>query len=418
MRKVYLAGGAHTTFIGKFHPDFIWKKHPDFGKKDNPDLEWYVQQAGLRALEQAGVAPAQVERGFVGNFTGELFDNQGHLGATLAAAHPDLAGKPILRTEGACASGGLALSLGFEAIRGGGADVVLVVGAEVQTTVNAKIGADYLARAAHYKRQREIDPFTFPAVFALRTRRVVEGTDTTMDDCARAAVKAYANANKNPFAHMHTVKMDFENASTASDRNPLFISNPEGHEYLRVSDCSQVSDGGSAVVLCSAEGLQRAGRALGDCVEILSCQVATASLAEDPDPLRLGNTEAAAGRAYEAAGLKPDAIDVAEVHDCFTVTEILMNEALGFAEPGKGAALLNDGATQIDGRIPVNTGGGLVAFGHPVGATGVKQALEIYRQLKGQCGDYQVKSGPTTGISANMGGDDRTSVVTIYRNVD
>jgi acetyl-CoA acyltransferase len=212
--------------------------------------------------------------------------------------------------------------------------------------------------------------------------------------------------------------MSFENAAAASDRNPLFIANPEGHEYLRVSDCSQVSDGGSAVVLCSQEGLQKLGRAASDCVEILTCQVATASLAEDPDPLRLENTETAAARAYEVAGIKPEQIDVAEVHDCFTVTEVLMTEALGFAERGKGAQLLRDGATEIDGKIPVNTGGGLVGFGHPVGATGVKQALEIYRQLKGQCGDYQVKSGPTTAISANMGGDDRTSVVTIYRNLD
>lgn len=417
MRKVFIAGGAHTKFIGKFHPDFIWKKHPDFGKKENPNTEWYVQTAAMRALEQAGATPAQVDQAFVGNFAGELFDNQGHLGAALAAAHPDLEGKPILRVEGACASGGLAMALGVQAIRAG-ADVVLAVGAEVQTTESAKVGADYLARAAHYSRQREIDPFTFPAVFSIRTRAVVEQTETTMDDCATAAVKAYANANKNPYAHMHTVKMPFENASTASPRNPLFIANPQGHDYLRVTDCSQVSDGGSAILLCSDEGLKKIGRAMSDSVEILACEVATSSLAVDPDPTKLDNTVAAARRAYAAAGLSAGDMQVAEVHDCFTVTEILMTEALGFAEAGQGARLLREGLTAIDGKIPVNTGGGLVAFGHPVGATGVKQALEIYRQFKGMCGDYQIPVAPSTGISANMGGDDRTSVVTIYRNVE
>ena len=415
MRKVYIAGGANTQFIGKFHPDFIWKKHPDFGKKENPNLEWYTQNAALMALESAGVEAAAVDRAYVGNFCGMLFDNQGHLGAVLAGAHPDLDGKPVLRVEGACASGGLAMSLGVDAIRAG-ADVVMVAGAEVQNTVNAKVGADYLARASHYTRQREIDPFTFPCLFAKRTRHVVEETDTTMDDCARVAVKAYGNANRNPGAHMHGVKMSYEAASTASDRNPLFISNAEYHDYLRVSDCSQVTDGGSAMILCSEEGLAKLGKKAADGVEILACAVATGSIAADPPATRLDNTEKAAVQAYAAAGLKAEDMQVAEVHDCFTVTELLMYEALGFAGLGQGARLIREGATEIDGKIPVNTGGGLVAFGHPVGATGVKQAVEIFKQLKGLSGDYQVKAGPNVGITANMGGDDRTSVVAIYRN--
>ena len=119
---------------------------------------------------------------------------------------------------------------------------------------------------------------------------------------------------------------------------------------------------------------------------------------------------------YSEAEIGPEEIDLAEVHDCFTVAEILSYEALGFAEAGQGARLLRNGDTEITGRIPVNTGGGLVGFGHPVGATGVKQALEIWRQSKGDCGPYQVPTLPTHGISANMGGDDRTAVVTIYRN--
>ena len=416
MRKVFVAGGAHTKYIGKFHPDFVWKGHPEFGKRENPDLEWYIKEAALGALAATHAAAVAVDKAFVGNFAGELFDNQGHAGALLAGADPDLGGKPIARVEGACASGGLAVACGVDAIRAG-AEVVLVVGAEVQTTQNAKVGADYLARAAHYKTQRAIDPFTFPCLFARRAKAVMAETETTMEDCARTAVKAYANANRNSFAHMHTVKMGLAQANTASDANPLFISNPEYKEYLRVSDCSQVSDGGSALLLCSEEGLKRIGRKAADCAELLACEVATASLRAEPPPLRMENTAAAAARAYAAARVKPHQVQVAEVHDCVTITELLMYEALGFAEQGKGARLVREGKTELGGTLPVNTGGGLVAFGHPVGATGIKQVLELYRQMKGQCGDYQLKTAPTLGLSANMGGDDRTAVVCVLRNV-
>ncbi|MCK5797653.1 MAG: hypothetical protein KAI47_10745, partial [Deltaproteobacteria bacterium] len=175
MRTVYVASGANTTFIGKFHPDFIWKKHPDFGKRQNPSIEDYIADAAIEALAGVGATAAAVDKAFIGNFVGELFTQQGHLGALLAAADPDLSGKPIVRVEAACASGGVALALGFDAIQAG-ADVVLVVGAEVQNTVNAKTGADYLARAAHYRRQRSIDDFTFPALFARRAKAMVETT--------------------------------------------------------------------------------------------------------------------------------------------------------------------------------------------------------------------------------------------------
>ena len=417
MRDVFIAGGAHTQYLGKFHPDFIWKKHPDFGTRENPDLEWYLRESAIDALASIAATAAAVDKAFVSNFAGELFSQQGHLGALLAAADPDLAGKPIARLEGACASGGLAIAAAVDAIRAG-AEVVLVVGAEVQNSENAKVGADYLARAAHYKRQRAIDPFTFPALFARRAKALVEQTETTMDDFALAAVKAYDNANRNPFAHMRAYRMPLEVAQTASDKNPIFLANAELQPFLRVSDCSQVSDGASALVLCSAEGLQRLGRKASDCVQILASQICTASLTEDPAPLTLDNTARAARLAYNQASMGPEQIDVAEVHDCFTPNEVLMYEALGFAPAGKGATLLREGATAIGGRLPVNTGGGLVGFGHPVGATGVKQLLEIFRQMKSQCADYQMAQIPRHGICANMGGDDRTSAVHILRNVD
>jgi acetyl-CoA acyltransferase len=144
---------------------------------------------------------------------------------------------------------------------------------------------------------------------------------------------------------------------------------------------------------------------------------ATAPLDEEPDPLELATTRHAVQEAYRDAGIGPRDIGVAEVHDCFSVTELLMYEALGLAEKGRGIDLIRDGSTMLEGRIPVNTGGGLLAFGHPVGATGVKQALEIWKQQKGRAGGYQIPNRPHWGVAANMGGDDRTAVVTAYRNV-
>lgn len=414
-RKVFVLGGANTPFVGKFHPDFVWKGHPDFGKKDNPTLEDYVRLAALAALSDAGVPPKDVEKGYVGNFAGELFSSQGHLGAVLASAHPDLAYKAFTRLEGACASGALALAAGVDAIAAG-ADVVLVVGAEVQTTVNAKVGADYLARAAHYRTQRSIDPFTFPALFARRTKAYTEAFGLEKTELARVVANAYANANLNPQAHMKAVKMSVEQAAEASDKNPAFLENEELKPWLKVSDCSQVSDGGSAVVLVSEAALARYAATAGDAVELVGYGHATGPIEGPGDLTRMDVTKAAADAAYAEAGLGPADVQVAEVHDCFAIAQLLACEALGFADgPGGARKLIAEGAMERTGRIPVNTGGGLMAFGHPVGATGVKQAVEVRRQLLGRCGGYQVPGQPKVGLAQNMGGDDRTAVVTLYR---
>jgi acetyl-CoA acyltransferase len=415
VRSTFVIGGSHTKFIGKFHPDFIWKKHPDFGKKENPTVKEYIRDAALGAIENTGVKPEDIDKGYVGNFVGELFSKQGHLGAALAEVHPSFEYKPFMRVEGACASGGLAVSAGMDAIQAG-ADLVVVVGAEVQTTVSAKEGADYLARAADYATQRSIDDFAFPCLFARRTKAYFEKYGYNEADLAHVVVKAYANANRNPFAHMHTVKMSLENASAASDKNANFLGHPEFKDYLKVSDCSQVSDGGSAVILASEEGLKKAGKSREEAIEVLSYVYSAAPLAGDADVTKYVNSAQAARKAYAEAGVTPEDMKVAEIHDCFAISEILMIEALGFAEDGKGIELTKQGETAITGKIPVNTGGGLIAFGHPVGTTGVKQALEIYRQMKGQGGDYQGSPTPGYGITANMGGDDRTTVVAIYRN--
>lgn len=414
-RRVFIVGGAHSQYLGKGHPDFIWKRHPDFGKRENPTLEETLQVAVDGALQDTGVDPATVDRLYVGNFVGELFVNQGHLGAALVGMNPAFDGKPASRLEAACASGGISMLAGIDAIAAG-ANTVLVAGVEIQTTASARTGGDYLARAADYKRQRGIDDFTFPALFAARIKAMHEAHGVTDEDLAHIAVKAYANANCNPYAHMHAKKMPFERAAVAGDRNPNFLGNEELKPYLKVSDCSQVSDGASALILVSEDGLKALGLTEADAVEIVGTGHSVASLFSDGDPTELSTVKSAIHKAYADAGVGVDDVDVAEVHDCFTAAEMLSYEAMGLAKKGEGKHVAKEGLSARDGKLPVNTGGGLIGFGHPVGATGIKQPLEIFRQMKGKCGDYQLAELPKVGLTANMGGDDKTVVSMVLRN--
>lgn len=416
-RRVFLVGGAITPFVGKGSPAFIDKKHPDFGKKQNPTLEEILTKTTNETLAAANCDPSLVDRIAVGNFAGELFSSQGHLGSAAIGSNNKLLNKPSMRVEGACASGALAVQVAYDAIRSG-SDVSLALGAEVQTTVSPRVGGDYLARASHYSRQRSIDDFTFPCLFAKRMKGILEAGHFTMDDTARVAVKAYANGNLNPLAHMHKSKVSFEQASTASDKNPNFLTNEQYKNFLRITDCSQVTDGGCGIVLVSEEGLKKLNVDKSKVVEIKSLACATGNLYEDTaDPTRMPTSGAAAQRALSEAGVKASELQVAEVHDCFTIAELLMYEALGICEYGQAKELIRSGATNLDGRIPVNTGGGLISFGHPVGATGVKQVFEVYRQMKGLCGGYQMKKLPALGATLNMGGDDKTAVSMVLANM-
>jgi len=414
-RRVFVVGGAHTKFTGKGHPDFIWKRHPDFGKRENPTIKQLMQQAVDGCLADTGVDPATVDRLYIGNFVGELFVKQGHLGSALVGTNPAFSGKPAARLEAACASGGLAVMAGIDAIAAG-ANTVLVAGAEVQTTQSARVGADYLARAADYARQRSIDEFTFPALFAKRIRAAHDAWGLSHDDLGHFALKAYNNANKNPNAHMVAKHVTYDWARAAGDGNPNFLANEEFGPWLKISDCSQVSDGASAMILVSQDGLAALGLTEADAVEVIGRAHVVSSLYEDGDATELTTVKMAIRRAYDSAGVGVDDIDVAEVHDCFTIAELLSYDALGLCKKQDAARVCAEGQTAIDGKLPVNTGGGLVGFGHPVGATGVKQVLELYRQMKGRCGDYQIPTLPKLGVTANMGGDDKTVVSVVVRS--
>jgi acetyl-CoA acyltransferase len=413
-----MAGGHITPFIGKGNPNFIWKKHPDFGKKTNPSLKDYIATSIQGALFSTGAAAEMVDRVYVGNFAGELFNQQGHLGAAVAAGDPGLLLKPSMRIEGACASGGLAAAEAVMAVKAGN-DCVLAVGAEMQSAASAREGGTFLARAADFERQASIDDFTFPCLFARRTKAYLERyPHASFQDLGAISAKAYGNGNLNPLAHMHAVKVSADQAASVSKTNPNFLSNEEFSSFLRVTDCSQVSDGGAACVFASEEGVRKMGKQLSECIEVVGYDYGTGDLWTDPPDLtEMTTIKAVVGRLMAANKLRIDDMGVAELHDCFSMAEMLTYEAIGLAEAGRACDVVRSGVTERTGKLPVNTGGGLISFGHPVGATGIKQIMEVYRQMKGKCSDYQLASKPELGLTVNMGGDDKTVASMILKNL-
>ncbi len=415
-RRVFVLGGGQSDYLGKARPEFVTRRHPDHGQRTNPGLEDHLAAALKAAFAAAGVEPAAVQKAYVGNFVGERFVDQAHMGALLPRVEPALDGIPIARTEAACASGGVAVAACIDALQAG-VDVALAAGVEIETTCRGIDGVGHVALAAHHATQRGLDRFTFPYLFARRARAYKDAFGATADDLARVAAKAHRNARRNPQALQRASTLDFEFARTVSRANGLFLDDEELRPHIRLSDCTAFTDGASAVVLATEDGLRRLGIAPNRCTEIVACGHTVAPLGAETDPTRMANVTRAAEVAYAAAGLGPADVELAEVHDCFTISELQMYEALDLCPLGDAPRLIFDGETDIDGRLPINPGGGLLGTGHPIGATGVRQVVEIWRQMKRRCGDHQVPGRPRVGLTANLGGDDRTGVVMLHRDV-
>ena len=416
-RRVFVVGGAHSTYIGKGHPDYIGKGHPDYGTAANPSLEEHMGRATQATFSKLEIDPADVDKAYVSNFLGECFASQGHLGAMLVRVEPRLSGKPIARVEAACASGSAAIAACVDAMQAG-ADVTFVAGVEVETNAGTRVGIDYMARAAHYAEERPLADFTFPTFFARRAKAYKEAYGATEEDIGRVVVKAYTQASRNPHAQMRTVRMDLDTAVRVTKHNALFLEDEALRPHIKLFDCTTFTDGASAVVLATEDGLAKLGVPMHACTEILSYGHTVRALGAKTNPVALENMQDAAQIAYRDAGVRPEEMEVVEVHDCFAINELLQYEALGLCQPGEAPRLLADGVTAIDGAIPVNTGGGLLGFGHPIGATGVKQIIEISDQMHGRCGDYQLAKRPALGVAANLGGDDRTGIVTVLRRCE
>jgi acetyl-CoA C-acetyltransferase len=354
-------------------------------------------EAALLALDDAGVE--KVDSLVVGCMSSGLFVGQEHLSSLLA----DYLGQvpvPAARVESACASGGLALRTGFIEVASGMSDVVLVGGVEKMTDVCGHEATYALGTAADQEYEC-YHGITFPGLYALMARAHMEKYGTTREQLAMVAVKNHANGSLNPLAQ-YPFKITVE-----AVLNSVLVADP-----LRILDCSPITDGAAALILCPVEMARKLKKPV---VRITGCGQATDTIAlsSRQDITWLESTHLAAKKAYAMAGKKPQDIDVIEVHDCFTIAEICVTEALGIVERGHGGKAVQEGVTSLQGRIPVNASGGLKAKGHPVGATGVAQAVEIVKQLREDAGPRQVK-GAKVGLAQNMGGSGGSSIVHIF----
>ncbi|MGI8956207.1 MAG: acetyl-CoA acetyltransferase [Chthoniobacterales bacterium] len=405
---VYILGAGRTDFKRNL-------------KKEGKALRDVITEAGRKALDDAKIDPAEIEAAAVGNFNAGQFTKQLHLGAFVPEIDEKLHGIPTMHTEAACASGSLSVLLGAQWIMGGFHDAVLVVGAEQQKTMSSRDGSDVLGAAADFEvEQPEYGDFMFPKLFGKIAQIYIEKYGATPDDLAAVAYKNYAHARLNPLAQMRDANLTYDHASQVSEKNPSVA------EPLRVSDCSQITDGAAAIVLVSGKYLDKHGINKSQVPRLLGFGHTTDYLAlEKKDAPTFSTARKAAEKAFGMANLKPRDMHGAEVHDCFSITEIVAYEILGLAEPGKGAELAKSGATALpqtrgehvtgkfDFEIPVNTGGGLIGDGHPVGATGVRQVVDAYQQLTNQSGPRQIKDAKKF-LTFNMGGSLTTSVAMIW----
>ncbi|QLD88317.1 thiolase domain-containing protein [Natronomonas salina] len=361
-------------------------------------------EAGLDAVDGAGVDPADVDRLYYGNFMGELAEHQGHQGPLVAEAVGTTA--PATRVEAACASGGVAVREGVEAIRSGTADVVLVGGAERMTDMGTEGATDGLSIAADdlYEIGAGI---TFPGAYALMASAYVEANDVDADDLAHVAVKNHGNALPNEKAH-------FRSEITIEDA----VEAPRVATPLGLYDACPISDGAAAVVLVS-EDYAEANDVEAPVSVTGTGQGGDRLALQDRDSLwRTPAAEDAAAEAYADAGIESSDVDCAEVHDCFTIAEVLATEALGFFEPGEGLAAARDGRTARDGDLPVNLSGGLKAKGHPVGATGVAQIAELTELLAGEHARSDAVENASVGVAHNAGGTVATATVHVLQAED
>jgi len=386
MRRVAIIGVGMTTF----------GEHWEKGFRD------LVIEAGLKALTDAGISGEKIDAGYVGTMASGRLIGQEHIGA-LIADYMGLNPIPITRVEGACASGSLALRQGFMAVASGMHDIVVVGGVEKMTDLSTEEVSDALGGAGDQEWELFLGA-TFPGLYALMARRHMEEYGTTSEMLASVAVKNHKHGARNKYAQ-YQKEIDMQTVLESK-----MVADP-----LHVFDCSPITDGAAGVVLAP---LDIASSYTKKPVEIVASAQAsdTISLSARKSITELRAVQIAAQKAYAQAKITPKDVDVAEVHDCFTIAEIMAIEDLGFFKKGEGGRATLEGRTTFGGDVVVNTSGGLKAAGHPVGATGVKQAVEITWQLRGEAEGRQVKDA-AIGLSHNVGGSGATAVLHIYKRV-
>jgi len=369
-----------------------------FGAFADRDLRSLAVEAGEKCFRDSGIWPSEVEAFFLGNFAGPSFTGQNHLAPYVATAL-GMRFVPATRVENACASSGSAFYLGWREVASGLSDIVMIAGVEKMTSQPTPRVTEILAAAGDCSTEIRAGS-TFPSLFAMIARRHMYQFGTTREHLASVAVKNHANGALNPDAQMRKV-ITLEQAMAGKP-----IADP-----LNLYDCSLISDGAAAVMLVP---LERAREWTDKPVRVLGVAQASDHLALDQkeDITTFPSLRVAAQKAYAMAGLGPKQIDFAELHDCFTIAEIVAMEDLGFCERGRGGFFSAAGETGRGGSMPLNASGGLKSKGHPVGATGAAQICDVVQQLRGEAGERQL-ARHKIGLAQNLGGSGGTCVVSI-----
>ena len=373
-----------------------------FGAFPGRDLRSLAVEAGEKCLKNGHISPSQVDAFFLGNFAGPSFAGQNHLAPYVSTAL-GIDGVPSTRVEAACASSGSAFFHAYTGIASGVYDIVMVVGAEKMTSQPTPRVTEILAGAGDCAGEIKAGS-TFASLFAMIARRHMYQFGTTREQLSAVAVKNHANGALNPDAQMRKA-ITMEQAMNGKP-----IADP-----LNLYDCSLISDGAAAVLLVAAE---RAGEFSDKPVRVLGISQASDFVALDqkPDITTFPAVRRASQKAYQMAGVGPADIQLAELHDCFTIAEIIAIEDLGFAARGEGGPFTLAGHTARTGDKPINTSGGLKSKGHPVGATGVAQICDLVLQMRCEAGERQV-ARHSLGLAQNLGGSGATCVVTILGTV-
>jgi len=377
MRDVYITGVGMTVF----------GKHPDRSLRD------LGGEACLAALRDAGVQPKEIEAGYCGNALGPVLQGETSVGQNVFW-EVGINSVPIVNVENACAT---ALHQAWVSVASGLYDMVIVAGTE-KVVMPKGTFLDVGAGELEVKLGE-----VFPGCFALIAQKHMELYGTTREQLAKVSVKNHMNGTLNPYAQ-------FQKTFTVQE----VLDSPMIADPLTLYSCCPNSDGAAALIVCSRK---KAVKAKGKAVRILASVLATGIYENQRDFTSWEVEKRAAGKAYTMASLGPEDLDVVEVHDAFTISEILHYEGLGLCRPGEGGRLIDEGITALGGRIPVNPSGGLLSRGHPVGASGVAQVVEIVWQLRGEAGKRQVEKA-RVGLAQIMGGnkegDTRACTVHIF----
>lgn len=410
MNKVYILGGAQTDF------ERNWKK-------EGKGMVALLKEIMVDGLGEAGISFDDIRKlnkdnrvaCFVGNFIAEKYIDQGHLGAFLTEVDTAFYGVPSARYEAACASSSVAIDAAQAKIQAGDYDVAIVVGWELMKTVDSKTGGDFLGRAAYYEKEGKNIYLPFPKLFgklADETLKKYSDLDEKryMDALAKISVINYGNAKRNPLSQTRKWFMNSEQACMRGTETNPFVGGK-----LAVSDCSQVTDGAVVVVLCSEKFKKERGIEGKPVLKGYGHRVAPMLFEKkmvdnEESEYILPWTRQAVLDAYRRAGLTVDDIDVFETHDCFTSSEYAAISAFGITEPGKEYEAVESGLIAFDGKKPINPSGGLIGCGHPVGASGARMFLDLYKQVMGIAGGYQVE-GARNAMMLNIGGSATTNYV-------